>query len=89
MLARIITPPASMTPADGNVFRFPISFGEEADRLLMRKGMSEGELWKLLQVRVHSHNVDRFVHHLGHVLAHKFGTGEAGDLWHMIRFPCI
>ncbi|PIL29501.1 hypothetical protein GSI_08309 [Ganoderma sinense ZZ0214-1] len=50
ILSRFITPPASMS-ADGDILRFPISFGALADEFLMKRAASEGELWSLLRVR--------------------------------------
>lgn len=78
LLAQFIARPTGMGEISGDrCFRFPITFGERADEFLAFKVPMAVELWTILQVRVHTHGVDAFVHYLTLLLGHKFNAGEA------------
>ena len=89
LLARIITPPPGLTTTGKNIFRFPISFGVRVDEFLMMRAVTEGDLWSLLQARVHASNIDQFAHYISMRLAHKFNGTDAHFLWTHIKFPCV
>ncbi|KAI1782518.1 hypothetical protein LXA43DRAFT_905558 [Ganoderma leucocontextum] len=89
VLTQLIAPPASMSAAGENIFRFPVTFGVRADKFLMLRAATEGELWSLLRVRVHASNLEQFGHHFALVLGHKFSATDAIYLWHNIKFPCL
>ena len=89
LLAQIIMPPPSLTSTGENIFHFPISFGTQVDEFLMLRGVTEGELWSLLQACVHASNIDQFVHHISMRLGHRFNRTDAHFLWTHIKFPCV
>lgn len=70
-------------------FHFLITFGEHADEYLALKMPSASELWTVLQVRVHTHGIDAFVHYLTLLLGHKFNAGEAWMLYTLIVIPPV
>ena len=85
VLGRLLAPPPTMGPTAQ--FHFPVTFGEAADTLLTLKVPTASKLWMVLQVRVHTCGPDAFVHHLCHIMGHRFSTLEAFTLYSLMKFP--
>ncbi|KAI0712639.1 hypothetical protein C8Q76DRAFT_797474 [Earliella scabrosa] len=84
MLRRFIRPPISMAAAV-NPNLPAISFGPTADEAFMNIGLDGERLLTLLQVRVHSHTIETFTHHVGLLLGWE--TRDAIVVWNMLQMP--
>lgn len=63
VLRRLIVAPYTM--ASNNSSSVPIMLGEEAEILLQGVSGEADDIWRILQIRVHSDSPEIFTHHMG------------------------
>ena len=68
---------------------FPAFLGARAGELMARQGVTDQQLWCVLQARVHAKSMQEFSHELRKALGPAWEARDCEELWDTIVLPCL